>query len=291
MLKDFSDVSHIYLATGYTDLRKGIDGLASIVQNLGEKPKAKAICGFTERGNMRKTKLHYNYRPGRKAEYAQEFLTGFSGYLHCDGYQAYKKLENVILVQCLAHSRRKFYEALKCLKEEQRKNSKSAIGMAYCDKLFEIERNIKELPPEQKYIKRQELSKPVLDDFFTWLNSFTPAKQSHLGNAVTYTLNQWPNLQNYLLDGRLDISNNSAEHLAKSFALCRKNFLFSNTPSGAEASATVMSMIETAKINKIDPFKYLTYIFETAPQLDMTKPENVERLLPDVYKNGLKENI
>lgn len=163
--------------------------------------------------------------------------------------------------------------------------------MAYCDKLFEIERNIKELPPEQKYIKRQELSKPVLDDFFTWLNSFTPAKQSHLGNAVTYTLNQWPNLQDYLLDGRLDISNNSAEHLAKSFALCRKNFLFSNTPSGAEASATVMSMIETAKINKIDPFKYLTYIFETAPQLDMTKPENVERLLPDVYKNGLKENI
>lgn len=72
--------------------------------------------------------------------------------------------------------------------------------------------------------------------------------------------------------------------------LCRKNFLFSNTPSGDEASATVMSIIETSKINEIDLFKYLTYIFQTAPQLDMTIPENVEKLLPEVFKNGQKEN-
>lgn len=232
----------------------------------------------------------YDYQNGRNAKYAQEFLEGFSGYLHCDGYQAYKKLENVILVQCLAHARRKFDEALTCLKEEERKDSKAAIGLEYCNKLFKIEEKISELTPEEKYIKRQELSKPVLDDFFAWLNSFTPASQSHLGKAVAYALNQWSNLQNYLLDGRLNISNNSAEHLAKSFALCRKNFLFSNTPRGAEASATVMSIIETAKLNKMDAFKYLTYIFETAPQLDMTKKEDIEKLLPEVFLNGQKEN-
>jgi len=80
-----------------------------------------------------------------------------------------------------------------------------------------------------------------------------------------------------LLDGRLNICNNCAEHLAKSFALCRKNFLFSNTPRGSEASAIVMSIIETAKLNKIDVFKYLTYILETAPKLDMTKKEDIEK--------------
>lgn len=263
-----------------------------VLKEPGRKPQAKSYMWLYRTGQYEKDQIAlYDYQEGRNAKYAQEFLAGFSGYLHCDGYQAYKKLENVILVQCLAHSRRKFDEALKCLKEEERKDSKAAIGMAYCDKLFEIERNIKELTPEEKYIKRQELSKPVLDDFFTWLNSFTPAKQSHLGNAITYTLNQWSNLKNYLLDGRLNISNNNAEHLAKGFALCRKNFLFSNTPSGAEASAIVISIIETAKLNKIDPFKYLTYIFETAPQLDITKAEDVEKLLPDAYKDKLKENI
>ena len=83
-----------------------------------------------------------------------------------------------------------------------------------------------------------------------------------------------------MLDGRLNICNNRAEHLAKSFALCRKNFLFSNTPRGADASAVVMSIVETSKANKIDAFKYLTYIFNKAPQLDMTKREDVEKLLP-----------
>lgn len=263
-----------------------------VLREPGKKPQNKSQMWLYRSGQYEKVQTAlYNYRPGRHAIHAQDFLNGFSGYLHCDGYQAYKKLDNVILVQCLAHSRRKFNEALKCLKEEERKESKAAIGLAYCNKLFEIERNINELQPKEKYIKRQELSKPVLEDFFVWLNSFMPAKQSHLGNAVSYTLNQWSNLQNYLLDGRLSISNNSAEHLAKSFALCRKNFLFSNTPSGAEASATVMSIVETAKINKIDPFKYLTYIFETAPQLDMTKQENVRKLLPDVYKNKFNGNI
>lgn len=262
-----------------------------VLKEPGKKPQSKSYMWLYRTGQYEKDQIAlYDYRSSRNAQHAQNFLKGFSGYLHCDGFQAYKKLANVTLVQCLAHSRRKFDEALTCLKEEERKDSKAAIGLAYCNKLFKIEKDIEDMSPEEKYIKRQDLSKPVLDGFYAWLNSFTPAKQSHLGNAVTYTLNQWQNLQNYLLDGRLNICNNSAEHLAKSFALCRKNFLFSNTPRGAEASATVMSIIETAKLNKIDSFKYLTYIFKTAPQLDMTKEEDVEKLLPEVFLNGQKEN-
>ena len=164
------------------------------------------------------------------------------------------------------------------------------IGFEYCNKLFEIERNIKELPPEKKYEKRQELSKPVLDEFLVWLQSLKPAKQSRLGIAVSYILNGWENLNNYMLDGRLNISNNSAEHLAKSFAVCRKNFLFSNTPKGADTSALAMSFVETAKINRLNPFEYLTYIFKNAPQLDLTKEENIERLLPEVFQNENKKD-
>ena len=93
-----------------------------------------------------------------------------------------------------------------------------------------------------------------------------------------------------MLDGRLNISNNSVEYLAKSFAVCRKNFLFSNTPKGADASALCMSFVETAKINKIDPFEYLTYIFKNAPQLDLTKEESIERLLPEAFKNDKKKD-
>jgi len=288
-LKPVYDLLHkklISCTTGHAD-----ETTVQVLKEPGKKPQSKSYMWLYRTGQYEKDQIAlYNYRSGRNAKYAQEFLEGFSGYLHCDGYQAYKKLANVTLVQCLAHSRRKFDEALTCVKEEEQKDSKAAIGLTYCNKLFKIEKDIEDMSPEEKYIKRQELSKPVLDGFYAWLNSFTPAKQSHLGNAVTYTLNQWQNLQNYLLDGRLNICNNSAEHLAKSFALCRKNFLFSNTPRGAEASATVMSLIETAKLNKIDSFKYLTYIFKTAPQLDMTKEEDVEKLLPEVFLNGQKEN-
>lgn len=93
-----------------------------------------------------------------------------------------------------------------------------------------------------------------------------------------------------MLDGRLNISNNRAEHLAKSFAICRKKLLFSNTPKGADSSAALsISIVETAKINKIDPFEYLTYIFKNAPQLDLTKEKNIEKLLPEASKNEKKK--
>jgi transposase len=256
-----------------------------VLKEPGKKPQSHSYMWLYRAGQYEKYQIAlYKYEMSRSAKHAQEFLDGFKGYLHCDGYQAYKKLSNVVLVQCFAHARRKFYEAVECLKEEEQKNSKAAIGYAYCNMLFDIEKDIKDMSPEEKYIKRQEKSKPLLDEFFAWLNSLNPAKNSHLGNAVSYTLNQWKNLCTYITDGRLNISNNIAEHLAKSFAVCRKNFLFCNTPNGAESSAIILSIIETAKINKIDPYEYLTYIFRTAPQIDLSDKENIKRLLPEEFK-------
>ncbi len=166
---------------------------------------------------------------------------------------------------------------------EQKKESKAVIGLDYINKLFEIERDLKGKLPEERYKEREERAKPVLSEFFTWLNSFSANSNTHLGRAVSYTLNQWEGLNTYLLDGRLELSNNMAEHMAKSFAVCRKNFLFCNTPRGAKASAVTYSIIVTAMANGIDPFEYLTYIFRKAPNVDMHDPAEIEKLLPWEY--------
>ena len=222
----------------------------------------------------------YEYAPGRGADYVKEFLKGFSGYLHCDGYKAYKDLDDVILVECWAHARRKFHDAIVCLPKEQQKGTKALIGLEFCNELFKIEKEIKKLSPEEIKTQRQEQSEPVLDAFLSWLNTFENLPKSHFGEAIKYARNQWEYLQNYLLDGRLEASNNEAERLAKSFAVCRKNFLFSNTSRGAKSSAVILTITATAMANNLNPYRYLVYIFQKAPNLNLADPEQLEQLMP-----------
>ncbi len=110
-------------------------------------------------------------------------------------------------------------------------------------------------------------------------NTRTVAPKSALGKAFTYLKDQWPYLLNYLKDGRLDLSNNRAERSIKPFVIDRKNFLFANTPSGAKGSAVIFTLIQTAMENKLDPYRYLTWLLSTATDLDLTKPESVQQLL------------
>ena len=222
----------------------------------------------------------YEYQPDRKADNPISFLNGFRGYLHTDGYQAYGKLENVTLVGCWAHARRKFDEAVKALPRSQQKTSSAGIGLLYCSRLFEIEDKIAELPPAERKKQRQSQAKPVLDAFLTWAKTRNAAPKSALGRALHYLLEQWPRLNHYLDDGRLEISNNLAERSIKPFVMGRKNFLFANTPSGAKGSATMFSLIETARENGLDPYRYLTWIFQTAPNLDPQDSGTVQFLLP-----------
>ena len=109
--------------------------------------------------------------------------------------------------------------------------------------------------------------KPVLEEFFSWAETRHATPKSKLGEALTYTNNQKQFILNYLLDGHLEASNNIVERSMKPFVIDCKNFLFANTPAGAEGSAITFSIIETAKANELDPFKYLTYVLKTAPNL------------------------
>ena len=225
----------------------------------------------------------YEYQPTRKAEHAEYFLQGFSGWLHADGYQGYHKLPgNIRVVGCWAHARRKFDEALQTLPKEMQKDSLAAIGECYCSRLFKLEQAFAELTPEERYEKRLEQEKPVLDALLSWANEMQAktAPKSALGRAIHYLLEQWPYLTRYLEDGRLELSNNRAERSIKPFVMGRKNWLFANTAGGAQASAVIYSLMETAKENGLDPYRYLLWILRNAPQLSETNKAWAESLLP-----------
>ena len=225
----------------------------------------------------------YEYQPTRKAEHAEAFLKGFSGWLHADGYQGYHKLpENIRVVGCWAHARRKFDEALQTLPKEMQRDAPAVIGECYCPRLFKLEQAFAELTPEERYEKRLEQEKPVLDALLSWANEMQAktAPKSALGRVIHYLLEQWPYLTRYLEDGRLELSNNRAERSIKPFVMGRKNWLFANTLGGAQASAVIYSLIETAKENGLDPYRYLLWVLQNAPQLSETDAAWAEQFTP-----------
>lgn len=225
----------------------------------------------------------YDYQQTRAAKHPRRFLEGFQGYLHVDGYPGYNGLPNVVLVGCWAHARRNFTEALKALPESAATTSvKAKEGLAFCNKLFDIERDLKDVSPQERYEKRLERSQPVLDAFSAWLREQTPRvlPKSALGKAIKYCRNQWERLEAFLKDGRLEIDNNRAERSIKPFVIGRKNWIFSNTAKGAKSSAIIYSIVETAKENGLNPFNYLSYLFEELPNMDTTDKEKLAQFLP-----------
>jgi transposase len=232
----------------------------------------------------------YDYQPDRRSKRPEKFLKGFMGYLHTDGYAGYHSLpEDIVIAGCFAHARRKFDEAIKMLPEKDREGSGAQGAKQYCDKLFAIEKQLKECSQKERYEKRQELAKPVLEAFLSYLHSVNPAPKTGFGKAVHYALEQWKYLEHYLLDGRLEISNNRAERSVKPFVIDRKNFLFANTARGAKSSAVIFSIIETAIENGLNPYAYLTYIFKNAPNCDMQNDDHaLKRLLPSAAPDFCK---
>ncbi|WP_291237469.1 IS66 family transposase [Frisingicoccus sp.] len=244
----------------------------------------------------------YDYQPSRKGSCVQNFLEGFHGLVQCDGYQGYNKLEDVILVCCLAHARRKFFEAVPAAKrkklklldinsdvaiedinlpdeEEAKQLLPAEIGLLYCNKLFYLERTLKDLDPEERKQQRTVLEQPVWDQFWNWLDTLHPTGGSKLGKAVVYAQNHHETLMNYLLDGRCEISNNRAERKAKSYAIGRKAFLFHTSEAGAGASAVMYSIVETAKANNLNIFQYLYTVLLYIPDY-LNSSAGIEQLMP-----------
>ena len=206
--------------------------------------------------------IYYRYTPTRAGANAVKLLADFEGtYLICDGYQGYNAVvkfhKDLIRCGCWAHLRRKLADAIPTKDGEEIPGSPAIEGRNLIDKLFLVESILSDKSPEERTRIRQELEVPILKSFWEWLDKQKPVSGSRFAAAVNYAKNQKPVMENYLLDGRIALSNAIAENNVRDFAVGRRNWLFSASVNGATASAAIFSLIETAKANNLRVRPYL----------------------------------
>lgn len=210
----------------------------------------------------------FQYESGRAGKYPENYLNDFNGYIHTDAYDGYNKVDVKGRCLCWVHLRRKFIDAFEA-GPILNKQETVLQAIAHIDGIFKNERTYNLLPPEERYELRLKETKPKLDAFFEWCakiqGSLLP--QSLMGAAINYTLDHKDGFYTFLKDGRLDVSNNTAESRIRSFTVVRKNCLFCITDSGADVSATYTSIIATAKANNLAPNKYLQLLLEKLPSI------------------------
>lgn len=166
----------------------------------------------------------YHHNQSRGGQVIRDFLAGYEGYIHCDMWNAYPQLQNVTLVGCFAHVKRKFFDALP--KKHSGTNDYSAQAVAKIDKIFELERDWASLSFESRFEKRQKILKPLLNEFFEWLGTIDALPKAALGKAIAYALKFKPHFLTVLEDGRLELSNNRAERAIKTLVIGRKTGYF-----------------------------------------------------------------
>ncbi|WP_397451929.1 IS66 family transposase [Pseudomonas sp. NA-150] len=223
----------------------------------------------------------FDYSTSRAQEVPARLLDGYRGYVMTDDYAGYNALAAQPGVERMgrwAHARRKFVEAQKV--QPKGKIGRADIALNLINKLYGIEGDLKELSDAQRHEGRQQESLPLLTQLRTWLEKTQPqvTTQNALGKAVGYLASNWNKLVRYTEAGYLPIDNNAAERAIRLFVIGRKNWLFSDTPKGAKASAQLYSLVETAKANGQEPYAWLRHALERLPQA--TSVEDYEALLP-----------
>jgi transposase len=255
-----------------------------VLREPGRDPTSTSYMWVFRRGDPDREALIYQYNESRGSRVPREFLADYRGYVQTDGYSGYDFLDTragIRHIGCWAHARRKFMDVIKARGKKARTGS-ADVAVNYIRKLYQLERAAQKrsLSPTEIYELRQEQAKPILEEFKDWLEqkqAQTPPK-GLLGKAVSYTLRQWHRLIGYLEDGHLCPDNNKTENCIRPFVVGRRNWLFSGTPEGAEASALLYSLIETAKANRLEPYAYLRHIFEIIPRASTLA--DYEALLP-----------
>ena len=220
----------------------------------------------------------YTYRDSRSKTVAEELLSGYTGVVQTDGLQSYGSGEYEH-AGCWAHARRKFVD---CIPEGDTACPSAKI-VALIDKAAQYERTAREkkYTAQQIHEMRSEKIKPLLDQVYEIIHTLHPGKDSALGRAVTYALNQKEKLYLFLTHPEVEMTNNLAERTVKPYVINRKNFLFSDTEKGADASAAVMSIIETAKRNNLDVYGYLLYLLTVLPEMGTDPTEDqIKSVMP-----------
>jgi len=268
-----------------------------VMKEPGRSDTSKSYMWIFRGGPPDKPSLIFQYEPTRSGDVPRAFLRNYKGYVQTDGYAAYNFLDHtksITHIGCWAHARRMFNDASKAVKKYKKKNKSSADeALEFIGKLYAIEKEARkgELSFEDIFKERQEKTKPILDEFKKWLSekSLKTPPKGLLGKAISYTLKQWNRLIGYTEEGFIRPDNNLAENAIRPFVVGRKNWLFSGSPKGAEGSAIFYSLIETAKANKLEPYKYLKYVLWMLPRIESTEecknllPQNIDRDKLDSY--------
>ena len=223
----------------------------------------------------------FHYADTRSQRVPLQLLSQDNTAIMVDGYDGYQKAcvdYQIKRLGCMSHARRKLKDAQTL--RPKGKTGKADQGLAFIQKLYAIEKQIKDEPPDVRYDIRQTQARPVIDKLKAWVEKSLPSvpPKSAIGKALVYLHNQWDRLIGYLDDGRYPIDNNPAERAIRPFTIGRKNWLFSHSQAGAKASANLYSLIETAKANNLNVYDYLQHIFKELPNAQSV--EQVEALLP-----------
>ena len=213
----------------------------------------------------------YEYDPGRSTRVLEESLADYDGVVMTDGYQVYHTYEKrrhgeLKVAGCWAHARRKFAELVKSLDAKDAKAVIAADAVKRIQAIYHVDNMMKDASAEERLKHRQASVKPLVDDYFAWINDpefiLGMDKSSNLYKAVQYSRNQEQFLRVFLTDGCIPLDNNDAERSIRSFCVGKHNWHISDTKAGAKASGMLYSIAETAKANGLKPFEYFTYVFE-----------------------------
>lgn len=268
-----------------------------VIDSKGEDSKAKKYMWLYKTGETKNPVILYDYQKTRSSACPKEFLKSFSGTLQTDGYAGYNQVENVERLYCLAHIRRKYFEITSKLEGESLKNSRALIGFNFCEQLYKIEKDVREQykGDDDYYKKRLEIrlekSAPIIEEFIKYVDIEikNALPRSPLGGALEYTRKLLPSFRLLLTDGSLEIDNNAAERSIKAFVLGRKNWVLQNTPKGAKSSATIYSVVETAKANGLVIEKYLLYLMDVLSNLKVKNRDTLLKHMP--WSKELPEDV
>ena len=212
----------------------------------------------------------YEYQRTRKADHPEEFLKGFKGIVVCDGYSAYRKLDrknpDIIFAGCWSHARRRFAEALKALPKAAQKNTKETVAYEAVSRIaaiYHLDNQMEGQPAKVRKMYRQANIRPLVEAFFAWAKEIQSKNQLSRGktlDGINYCINQEVSLKAFLEDGDIPMDNNTTESALRSFCLHKHTWKLIDSLDGANASAIIYSITETAKANNLNPFRYLEYI-------------------------------
>jgi transposase len=258
----------------------------AVMNEAGRENRQTSYMWLARGGPPGKPALWYEYRETREKKHIGEILGGFRGYLQSDGYGAYesaeKDLTGVVHVSCFAHTRRRFFEAMKITAQP----GLADTALSRIKGLYTVERELRERLKDKKINaeefteQRRQRCGPILKAFHEWLeeNAGAVPESSKIGDAIRYALKEWPGLERYVEDWQLTPDNNACERGIRPFVMGRKNWVMSGSPAGAQSSCELYTLIETAKANNRNPAKYLTNIFQKAAA--MKSADDWGQLLP-----------